>query len=104
MSVGIAAEKRRAAITLNIKDTKESPALKNNYHLKMESYMIQIFNPSWIDLTRADGQKEGRKLNSDLVKASPIIITKNPTKKHNQNEVLETNFVSPSEMPKPQRK
>ena len=58
--------------------------------------MIQIFNP--------DGQKKGKKLNSDLAKASPIIITKSPTKKHNQNEVLETNFVSPSEMPKPQRK
>ena len=66
--------------------------------------MIQIFNPSLIDLTRADGQKKGKKLNSDLAKASPIIITKSPTKKHNQNEDLETNFVSPSEMPKPQRK
>ena len=35
--------------------------------------MIQIFNPSLTDLTRADGQKKGKKLNSDLAKASPII-------------------------------
>ena len=57
--------------------------------------MIQIFNP-FIDLIRPDEEKEEKKLNSDLIKASPIEKQKNMTEKDKQNEVLETNFVPPS--------
>ena len=79
--------------------------------------MIQIFNPffffflhiffffqPFIDLTRPDEEKEKNKLNSDLIKASPIKKQKNLTEKNNQNEVLETNFVPPFGEPKSQRK
>ena len=61
--------------------------------------MIQIFNP-FIDLIRPDEEKEEKKLNSDLIKASPIEKQKNLTEKGNQDEVLETNFVPPSGKPK----
>ena len=44
-------------------------------------------------MTKPDVQKEGKKLNSDSVKSSPIKKLKNAIKKDNQNEVLETNFV-----------
>ena len=65
--------------------------------------MIQIFNP-FIDLIRPDEEKEEKKLNSDLIKASPIEKQKNLTEKDNQNEVLETNFVPPSGKRRSQRK
>ena len=54
----------------------------------------------FIDLTGPDEEKEEKKLNSDLIKASPIKKQKNLTEKDKQNEVLETNFVPPSGKPK----
>ena len=86
------AEKRRATIALSIRNTPNSPSLKKNQHLKTVPIIdsdFQLFS----DLTKPDVQKEGKKLNSDLVKSLPIKKLKNAIKKDNQNEVLETNFV-----------
>ena len=102
----IGAEKRRAAITLNIKDTKKEPRIEEELAVEDGALHDSDFQP-FIDLTKGREQKEGKKLNSDLIKASPIKKKKpqkNPTEKDNQNEVLETNFVPPYEKPKSQRK
>ena len=88
-------EKRRATITLIIRNTPNSPLLKKNQHLKTMPIIDSDFQ-LFIDLTKPDVQKEGKKLNPDFVKASPIKKLKNAIKKDNQHEVLETNFVPPS--------
>ena len=73
----IGAEKRRAAITLNIKDTKKEPRIEEELALEDRALYDSDFQP-FIDLTKGREQKEGKKLNSDLIKASPIKKSKTP--------------------------
>ena len=102
--VGIGAEKRRTAITLNIKDTpKKQPRIEEELAPEDGALYDSDFQ-LFIDLTSPDEENEEKKLNLDLIKASPIEKQKNLTEKDNQNEVLETNFVSPSGKSKSQRK
>ena len=60
---GTEAEKRRAAITYNIKDTpKKQPHIED----ELAPEDGGLYNPDFqrfIDLTRPDEQKEGKKLN-----------------------------------------
>ena len=80
---------------MNIKDTpKKQP--RNEEELAPEDGALydSDFQP-FIDLTRPDEEKEEKKLNSDLIKASPIKKQKNLTEKDNQNEVLETKTLRP---------
>ena len=84
--------------------TKKQP--RNEEELAPEDGTLydSDFQP-FIDLTRPDEEKEEKKSNSDLIiKASPIKKQKNLIEKENKNEVLETNFLSPSGKPKSQRK
>ena len=60
-------------------------------------YIIHLYDSDFqpfIDLTKPDEQKEENNLNSNLIKASPIVKQKNLTEKDNQNETLETSFES----------
>ena len=80
---------------MNIKDTpKKQP--RNEEELAPEDGALydSDFQP-FIDLTRPDEEKEEKKFNSDLIKASPIKKQKNLTEKDNQNEVLETKTLYP---------
>ena len=89
---------------MNIKDTpKKQPRIEEELAPEDGALYDSDFQP-FIDLTRPDEEKEEKKSNSDLIKASPIVKQKNLTEKDNQNEVLETNFVPPSGKPKLQRK
>ena len=89
---------------MNIKDTpKKQPRIEEELAPEDGALYDSDFQP-FIDLTRPDEEKEEKKSNSDLIKASPIVKQKNLTEKDNQNEVLETNFVPPSGKPKSQGK
>ena len=69
--VGIGAEKRRAAITLNIEDTPKKPYIEEELAPEDGALYDSDFQ-LFIDLTRPDEQKEGTKLNSVLIKATSI--------------------------------
>ena len=70
--VGIGAEKRQPAITLNIKGThKKQPRIEEELAPEDGALYYSDFQP-FVDLTRPDEVKEEKKLNSDLIKASPI--------------------------------
>ena len=102
--VVIGEEKRQAAVTLSNKDTpKKKPRIEEKLAPE-DGALYDLGFHSFNDLRRPHGQKEEKKLNLDLVKTSPIKAQKNPTKKDNQNKVLETKFVPPSGKPKSQRK
>ena len=102
--VEIGAEKRQTAITLNIKDTPKNQACIEEELAPEDGPLYDSDFQHFTDLTRPDEEKEEKKSNSDLIKASPIEKQKNLTEKDNQNEVLETNFVPPSGKPKLHRK
>ena len=89
---------------MNIKDTpKKQPRIEEELAPEDGALYDSDFQP-FIDLTRLHEEKEEKKSNSDLIKASPKVKQKNLTEKDNQNEVLETNFVPPSGKPKSQGK
>ena len=102
--VGIEAEKSQAAITLKIKDTPEKQPRIEEELAPEDGTLYDSNFQLFIVAARRDGQKEGKKLKSDLVEASPIKKLKNSNEKDNQNGVLETSFVPPSGKPKSQRK
>ena len=70
--VGIGAENRRAPVTLNIKDTqRKQPRIEEELEHEDRALYDSDFQP-FIDITRPNGRKEGKKLKSVLAKASPI--------------------------------
>ena len=82
--VGIGAEKRRTTIALNIKDTpKKQPCIEEELASKDGALYDSDFQP-FIDLKRPDEEKEEKKLNSDLIKESPIEKQIYLTEKDNQ--------------------
>ena len=83
--VVIGEEKRRDAVTLNIKGTsKKQPRTEEELASEDGALYDSDFQP-FTNLRRPDGQKEGKKIKSDLVKTSPIKNPqKNPTEKDNQ--------------------
>ena len=82
--VGIGAEERRTTITLNIKDTpKKQPCIEEELASKDGALYDSDFQP-FIDLKRPDEEKEEKKLNSDLIKESPIEKQIYLTEKDNQ--------------------
>ena len=100
--VEIGPEKRRTAITLNIKDTlnKNSPELTKNQPITWRRSLIwfRFSNLFWSHKTK---WTKIIKKNSYLLKASTI--KKSDRKRPNQNKVLETDFVSSSGKPKSQK-